>query len=124
MISVSQIRVRPRAVLMRRLQDAVQPVPPFQTTFYPARRVVEAPTHAARASIVLGLSDALASEHCDELRNACLAAGFEDGARFIDTRVLAALAERGPDGRLPSDIERSLEVWRRGIVAIAQAGMP
>jgi hypothetical protein len=113
-MNVSAVQLRIGALVARSRK-----LPHRKASHRLAVQIRHAASDRERARLVLCLSDALAVEHCADLRAACLEAGFPAGACFIDIRVLAARAVRTPDGRMPAELAERVEYWRRGMAALA-----
>lgn len=110
------LRVPPRPVA-RRLKARAERL---EAMFPAARQIVEARNDRARAALVLRLSDDLIHEYFDELKAACMEAGFAAGTHYISLRLAAQLAIRDAAGRMPAQTADELEIWRRGLASIAQ----
>jgi hypothetical protein len=91
-----------------------------ETAFPVAQQIIDAHSHAERAAIVLRLSDDLIHEQFDELKRACLGENFSAGAHYLSLRLAAQLAVRDAAGQLPMPATAELELWRRGLVAMAR----
>lgn len=83
------------------------------------RQLVEADGAAARAALVLRISDATIVDSFDELKSACEEVGFDAGVNYLALRLAALCATREPDGSLGAIHVEQLELWRRGLVALA-----
>lgn len=96
-----------------------KPVPPADDMFHVAHQILVAQTDRERAAILLRLPDDIVVTRGHLLREACTARSFPMGATFLEHRLAALTATRDRDGKLPEHHVRSLEIWRRGFVALA-----
>jgi hypothetical protein len=87
--------------------------------FWISNQILSAENHAERAAILLRVPDQVLTEKSDELRDACFASEFSDGAFYVAARTAATCATRTVDGQLPAHMIEQLESWRRGIRMIA-----
>ena len=81
--------------------------------------LLEARTHAQRASILLRLSDAVIAAKVEQLQDACRETGFQAGVDFLSLRLAQHCATRTKTGEMPKALVEQLEYWRNGMVAIA-----
>lgn len=117
--TVPQIPARRAA---RFVPEASRRAPMVDGLFPVARQILAAETSAACAVILLRVADDTLVTKGQVLREACLAAGFSLGAQYLDIRIAALTAVRDREGRLPEQHVRALEIWRRGLVALAHGG--
>lgn len=93
----------------------------WSTNFFVVDGLLEARTHAERASILLRLSDAVIAAKVEHLQDACRETGFQAGVDFLSLRLAQHCATRTETGEMPKAIVEQLEYWRNGMVAIAGA---
>lgn len=82
------------------------------------RQMHDAPDHAARAVVLLAVSDAMLMKYRDVFEAACTRAGFDEGVAFISFRRAGWHAIRGDDGRHKNPV---FEDARLAMVDIASA---
>lgn len=97
-----------------RLQSA------WSSTFFVVEQLVEAPSHAVRAGVLLRLPDAVIAAKAEQLQDGCLQAGFPPGSDYVAIRLAHQSARRDARGNLPAQVTDQLEYWRRGMVAISE----
>ncbi len=97
-------------------------LPPESTMFEPAYRILVAEGSAARARILLQLSDVVIAEKTEQLRAACAQAGFVAGCQFLFVRVSCLCATRDRAGRLSDKDANLLELWRAHMTRLAMGG--
>lgn len=78
-----------------------------------------APTDAERAQLLLRLTDDLVLRYGDELQHTCRREKFGAGVHYLQLRTTALHAVRTRAGELPAAAAMPLELWRRGLVAVA-----
>ncbi|MGQ2906721.1 MAG: hypothetical protein ACT6QU_02090 [Aliihoeflea sp.] len=83
------------------------------------RQIHDARDHAARAVVLLAVSDAVLMKYRDVFEAACTRAGFDEGVMFISFRRAAWHAIRGDDGRHKNP---AFEEARLLMVDIARGG--
>lgn len=93
----------------------------WNSNFFVVDGLLEADSNARRAGILLRLSDAVVAAKAEQLGDACREVGFPDGASYIAVRLAIQSATRTPTGELPPELVNQVELWRRGLAAIAGA---
>jgi hypothetical protein len=86
-----------------------------------ADMIAEAPGHGQRAAMLLRVSDAVMFEDHGALKRACERSGFAAGATFLDARIAALCATRGPAGHLPDTETARLEQARRKLFDLTRS---
>lgn len=84
-----------------------------------ARQILEAETDQRRAAILLRVPDDTVAIRGELLQRACEQCGFTLGVHFLEHRLAVLTATRDRDGKLPAHCLQTLEIWRRGFVALA-----
>lgn len=87
-----------------------------------AAMIRDAEGHPRRAALLLRTPDAVMVGHGSAIQDACMAAGFHTGAFYVVVRSSLLNAMRNAAGELPREYAQQAELWRRGMVAIAEAG--
>lgn len=120
MISVTISRTIP-AVAAAPTRAAAKPVKlgRLGRMFPIAREIAEATSHARRAAILLRLPDAIVLSHGDALATACRSCDFAMGVMFLTQRSAVLHVRRGADGKVPEHFTQTLEIWLRGMTALA-----
>lgn len=116
-------RGQPAAELVaRRVARQVRLMLRRKDLFPVAGIILRCATHADRAAHLLRLPDDTIAAQAGQLREACTACGFDDGAGYVDVRSAVICATRDRDGRLPARLVAQLETWRAGMAALAGGG--
>ena len=101
-----------------RLQSA------WSSTFFVVDQLIEAPSDAVRAGILLRLPDAVIAAKAEQLQDGCADAGFKLGSEYVSIRLAHQSAMRDARGNLPAEVTCQLEIWRNGMVAISEGAAP
>ena len=100
-----------------------QPERPDDEAVFPIiNQLAAAPDNAARALILLQLSDQATLAYPMELSAACGRLGFEDGQLFVALRAALLCATRDQHGLLPEKPAAELEHYRQALSHAAAMG--
>lgn len=116
----AEIRRRMARTPQVRLPVARGVRPGQEQLFPPAAHLLNAESHAARAAMLVRLSDALVVTHGPVLEQACRGAGFATGAQFLQVRLAALLSRRDAAGALPVAPAGQLGFWTDFMTALAR----
>lgn len=90
-----------------------------EAVFPVVNQIKQAPSQATRATLLLRIPDALVLAKCIELVEACRETGFSIGVHYLNHRLAALSSTRQSDGSLPERLARPMEIWQRGLIAVA-----